>query len=156
MIFKIRFILLTISLNILLSFSTIRLLNSLSLSYQIRINLLFLSRLSFFLIRSSTRIANALDLELTAISNIITIRYISFDYSRILSEKKIFSRSLKWIKNSNVSNRRFKIRLALCLRKVIYLRSINLNSCELLIIYVIVSLSRVKTLFLTRLLLIIS
>ena len=83
------------NLSILLSFSTIRFLGSLSFSYQIRINLLFLSRLSSFLIRSNTRIINALDLELTATLNIIIIRYISFDYLRVLSRKKIFSRSFK-------------------------------------------------------------
>ena len=144
------------SLSTLSPFSTIRLLSSPSFSYQIRIISLFLSRSNSFSIRLSMRIANALDLELTATRNIITTRYISFDYSRALSEKEISLRSLKWIRNSNVSNRRFRTRLALCSRKVVYLRSTDSNSCELSIIYVIASLSRVETSPLTRLLSIIS
>ena len=94
-IFKIYFILLTISLNILLFFSTIKLLDLLFFSYQIKIDLLFLSRLSFFLIKLNIEIINILDLELTAILNIIIIKYISFDYLRILSKKKIFSKNFK-------------------------------------------------------------
>ena len=95
MIFKIYFISLIIDLNILLSFSTIRLLDLSSFSYQIKISLLFLSRLSSFLIRSSIKIINIFDLKLTATLNIIIIRYISFDYLRVLFKKKIFSRSFK-------------------------------------------------------------
>ena len=115
-------------------------------------SLLFLPRLSSFLIKSSTKIANIFDLELIATVNITTIRYISFDCLRALCEKQIFSRNLKWIRNLNASNKRFRSRLALCSRKVIYLRNINSNSCGLLIIYVIVSRSRIETLSLTRLL----
>ena len=58
-------------------------------------NLLFLSSLNFFLIKSNIKIINIFNLELIAIINIIIIRYISFDYLRISREKKIFSRSLK-------------------------------------------------------------
>ena len=49
-------------------------------------------------------------------------------------------------------NKRFKLRLVLYLKKVIYLKNINSNLCELLIIYVIVNRSRVETLSLIRLL----
>ena len=73
----------------------IRLFDLLFISYQIKRDLLFLSRLSSFLIKSNIKISNILDLELIAIMNIIIIRYISFDYLRVLFKKKISSRSLK-------------------------------------------------------------
>ena len=48
-----------------------------------------------FLTKLNIRIINILNLELTTIINIIIIRYISFDYLRVLFKKKIFSRSYK-------------------------------------------------------------
>ena len=78
-----------------------------------RIDLLFLSRLSSFLIKSNIRIITILDLELTTIINVIDIKYIFFDYLRVLRKKKIFSKSLKETRNLNVLSKRFKIRLIL-------------------------------------------
>ena len=123
--------------------------------FRIREALPFLPRLDLSSIKSNMGSANVRALDLTAAENIITMICTLFGCLKALLGKTSSPGNPKWMVNQSVSAKLFKLRPALCLKKVASLKSIGLSLLESLIIFATASLFRGGMLPLSRQILVI-